>query len=170
MAAVLLCAFASLSLITSTTHAADPKSVLNASDTGFVKEASQMGLAEVQIASLGARKAARADVKALAEKIIADHSAANTELATLAKSKGVMVSAVTDPDDTEKMKDLENEDTGNGFEKAFLAELEDNHEASIELYEDAAEDAEDAEVKAWAAKMLPKLRAHLAQVQELQKK
>lgn len=170
MAAVLVCAFASLSFMASTTHAADPKSVLSSSDEKFVKEASQMGLGEVQIAALGVKKSAREDVKALAEKMVADHSAANTELATLAKSKGVMISVVTDPDDTKDMKDLENKDTGNDFDKAFLAQLEDNHKASIKLFEDAAEDSADAEVKAWAAKMLPKLRAHLTEVQEAQKK
>ncbi|MEN3941941.1 DUF4142 domain-containing protein [Prosthecobacter sp. SYSU 5D2] len=170
LAAALLCAFASLTIMATPGHSADPKSILNASDEKFVKAASQMGLGEAQIAALGVKKSAREDVRAIAEKMVADHGAANTELAALAKSKGVMISVVTDPQDTEEMKDLENEPTGDGFDKAFLAQLEDDHKESIALFEDAAEDSEDAEVKAWAAKMLPTLRAHLNQVQEAQKK
>jgi putative membrane protein len=170
LAAALLCALASLTLVVAPGHAADPKSILSTADETFVKTASQHGLGEAQIAALGVKKAAREDVKAIAEKMVTDHSAANTELAALAKSKGVMISVVTDPSDTKNMKDLENEPTGDAFDKAFLAQLEDDHKASIDLFEDAADDAKDAEVKAWAAKILPTLREHLKHVQEAQKK
>lgn len=170
LAAALVCAFAGLTFGTSQVHAADPTSKLKAADETFVKTASQHGLGEAQIAALGVKKGAREDVKALAEKMVTDHTAANTELAALAKSKGVMLSTVTDPNDTEKMKDLENEPTGKEFDAAFLNQLEADHKKTIDLFEDAADDSEDAEVKAWAAKMLPTLRAHLEHVQTAMKK
>ena len=168
--AMAVCAFAGLTFVTAPAHAADPKSVLTASDETFVKTASQHGMGEAQIAALGVKKAAREDVKAIAAKMVTDHTAANAELATLAKTKGVMISSVTDPKDTEKMKALENEPTGDAFDKAFLAQLEDDHKETIDLFEDAAEGSESPEVKAWAAKMLPTLREHLTHVQEAQKK
>ncbi|TDU73349.1 putative membrane protein [Prosthecobacter fusiformis] len=170
LGAALVCAFAGLSLVTTQIHAADPKSTLNTGDEAFVKAASQHGMGEVQIAALGVKKSSREDVRALAEKLVTDHGAANTELATLAKTKGVMISAVTDPNDTETMKELENTNSGEAFDKAFLAQLEDDHEASIDLFEEAAKDSADAEVKAWAAKMLPTLRAHLSEIQAAIKK
>lgn len=168
--ASLIMAIAGLSFVASPVMAADPEGTLNSADQTFVKTASQHGLGEVQIAALGIKKSAREDVKSLAEKIVADHTAANAELATLAKSKGVMISVVTDPADTEVMKDLENTDTGKDFDAAFLEQLEDDHQEAISLYEDAAEDSKDAEVKAWAAKTLPTLREHLNQIQALMKK
>ena len=122
------------------------------------------------MAALGVKKAARADVRALAEKMVTDHTAANTELSALAKSKKVEASVVTDPDHTEILKDLENTDTGMDFDKAFLNEMESMHKKSIALFEDAAEDSKDGEVKAWAAKTLPTLRAHLEHVQAAMKK
>ncbi len=170
VAAMISCACAGLALLTSQVQAADPNSTLTAGDEKFVKAASQMGMGEAQIAALGVKKAARADVKEIAEKMVTDHTAANMELSAMAKGKGVEVSAVTDPNDTEKMKALENKPTGEDFDKAFLAQLEDDHEATIALFEDAAKDSKDAQVKDWAAKMLPTLREHLSHVQAAQKK
>lgn len=162
--------FASLALFAGSLQAADPTSTLNAADEKFVKSASQLGIGEVQIAALGVKKGARADVKALAEKMVTAHTAMNTELSALAQSKGVQVSAVTDPSDTSTLKDLENTNTGMDFDKAFLNELESGHKTAISLFEDAAEDSKDAAVKAWAAKALPDLKAHLEEVQAALKK
>lgn len=162
--------FASLVLLVSSAQAADPTSTLNAADEKFVKAASQHGIGEVQIAALGVKKSAREDVKALAEKMVTDHTALNAELTALAQTKGVQISAVTDPSDTSTMKDLENTNTGPDFDKAFLNQLEADHKEAISLFEDAAEDSTDAAVKAWAAKVLPDLKAHLEHVQTALKK
>lgn len=170
LATAFMAAVVALAFTAAQTQAADPQSTLNSADEKFVKAASQQGLGEVQIAALGVKKSARDDVKSLAEKMVADHTAANAELAELAKSKGVMISVVTDPADTKKMKDLENTDTGKDFDAAFLEQLEDDHQKAISLYEDAAEDSQDAELKAWAAKMLPALREHLNHIQAAMKK
>jgi putative membrane protein len=163
-------AFAAIALFANSTQAADSKSTLNSADETFVKTASQQGIGEVQIAAMGVKKSARADVKALAAKMVTAHTAANAELAALAKTKAVEISTVTDPADTEKLKDLENTDTGPNFDKAFLEQLEEDHEATIDLFDDAAKDSTDAEVKAWAGKMLPDLRAHLDAIQKALKK
>lgn len=166
----LLAVFASLALGAGSLFAEDPKPRVEASDEAFVKSASQAGIGEVQVAALAVKKGARADVKELAEKLVTAHTAMNTEISALAKSKNVAISTVTDPSDTETLKDLENTNTGDNFDKAFLAELESSHKDSIALYEDAAEDAKDAEVKNFAAKALPELKAHLEMIQTAQKK
>lgn len=161
--------FAGLAMMISSVQA-DTKSGLVAADEKFVKAASQHGLGEVQVAALGVKKAAREDVKALAEKMVTAHTELNAQLSALATTKKVEVSVVTDPSDTETLKDLENTNTGTDFDKAFLNELESSHKAAISLFEDAAEDSKDAEVKAWAGKVLPDLRAHLDAVQTALKK
>lgn len=166
----LIAAFAGLALCAGTLQAEDSKSLVNSSDESFVKSASQMGIGEVQVATLAIRKGARADVKELAEKMVTAHTALNAEISALAKSKNIAISTVTDPSDTETLKDLENTDTGNGFDKAFLAEMESAHKDTIALFEDAAEGAADADVKSLAAKALPDLRAHLNEIQTAQKK
>lgn len=148
----------------------EKKTSLTNQEESFLKEQAQTGMAEVQVAELGARKAARADVKAFAEMMAKDHAAANLEIKTLAASKGVEVSAIIDPDAADKMKNLENKATGNDFDKDFLDEMEKDHKKTIDAFEELEKDAKDADLKAWVTKTLPNLRAHLDHVKELKSK
>lgn len=152
-----------------TASAADNKSSLKASDEKFVKQAGADGTAEVKLATLGTQKAERADVKEFATMLVTDHTKANEELTALAASKNVELSAVIDPDAASTFKDLEKE-SGKGFDKAFLSHMKDSHQSTISKFEDAAKNAEDADVKAWANKTLPTLKAHLEKIKALQDK
>lgn len=147
----------------------DTKSALNDADQKFVKTAGESGMGEVKIATLGTQKAERADVKEFATMLVTDHTKVNEELAGLAKAKNVDLSQVISADASDDFKSLEKE-SGAGFDKAFLAHMKDSHEASIANFEDAAKDGTDGEVKAWASKTLPALRAHLDKIKELQAK
>lgn len=149
-------------------NAKDPASSLNASDEKFVKMTAESGMSEVKIAELGAQKASRAEVKALAETMIKDHTALNTELKALAGNKGAELSAVVSPDGAEKFKDLEKH-SGEEFDKAFLETMKDMHEKSVKNFKDAAENASDAQVKAFASKNLPTIEGHLEHIKRLQK-
>src|SRR5687767_5183218 len=57
----------------------------------FVNKAGEGGAAEVAMGKLGAQKATNAEVKAFAEKMVADHTKANKELMAAAKAKGLEV-------------------------------------------------------------------------------
>lgn len=149
--------------------AADNKSSVNDADQKFIKTAGESGMGEVKIATLGTQKAERADVKEFATMLVNDHTKVNEELAGLAKAKGVELSAVISADASDDFKALEKE-SGAGFDKAFLAQMKDSHEASIANFEDAEKNAADGDVKAWASKTLPALRHHLDKVKELQAK
>lgn len=155
--------------LTATLTAADKKSSLNAADEKFVKQAGVEGTAEVKIATLGTQKAERADVKELATMLVADHTKANAELSALAQSKNVELSAVIDPDAAGEFKDLEKK-SGKDFDKAFLSHMQDSHKSTISDFEDAAKNAVDGDVKAWADKTLPTLKAHLDKIKALQDK
>ncbi len=152
--------------LTSIASAADTKSGLAASDEKFIKMAGADGMAEVKLATLGTQKADRSDVKDLASMLVSDHTTANKELASLAASKNVELSAVIAPKAASAFQDLEKE-SGKNFDKAFLNQLEKDHKDCISNFEDASKNAKDGEVKAWAGKMLPTLRAHLDKVKEL---
>jgi putative membrane protein len=152
----------------SMTWAAD-KDMMNSADTKFVKEASDGGMSEVKLATLGTQKAERADVKELAAMLVADHTKANTELEGLAKSKGVQLSAVIPAKAASSFRDLENE-SGKNFDKAFLDKMEKDHKATIDDFESAEKKAADGELKSWISKTLPTLRAHLDKIKELKGK
>lgn len=165
LATALLGTAFSLSL-SSTRLLADAKDTLNDYDVKFVKEQAAAGMAEVKVAELAVQKASRADVKAFAEMLVADHTKANSELAALAKQKGVDTSASVDPDSAKKFQTLEGY-SGADFDKQFLQEMDSDHKHCISAFEDAAKDARDGDLKAWVNKTLPTLKAHHDRVKAL---
>ena len=158
-------ALCGMMLLASNSNAA-PKDTLDAADVKFVKAESAAGSAELKIAELGVQKAERSDVKAFAEKLVADHTQAHKELAALAAEKGVDVSAVIDPKHAEEFQKLEKASKAD-FDKEFLADMISDHKKCLGKFETAAKDAKNSDVKMWAEKMLPTLKAHLAKATEL---
>ena len=70
--------------------AADQK---NAADILFVQLLGEGGLAEVEFGELAVEKAGAPAVKAFAERMVADHGAANTKLAAIAEDAEIAVPA-----------------------------------------------------------------------------
>jgi putative membrane protein len=142
------------------------KDTLDAADVKFVKHAAAAGMAEVKVAELGAAKAENADVKAFALMIAADHTKVNEELKALATTKGIELSAVIEPKHADTFQGLEKA-AGAAFDKEFLATLVSSHKKSVSNFEEAAKDAKNADVKAFAEKTLPALKTHLEKAKEL---
>ena len=66
-----------------------------------------------------------------------------------------------------RLKRLEAAD-GSQFDQRFADELGVKaHEDTVKLFQKAAKDAKDPDVKAWASKTLPTLEQHLVQAREL---
>lgn len=142
------------------------KAPLDSADAKFVKQEAAAGMAVVKVAELGAQKATRPEVKAFAQRLVTDHSTANEELTKLAEVKGVELSASMEPKHAESFQKLEKTETAD-FDKEFLKVAVSGHKKCINNFEDAAKDAKDSDVKMWAEKTLPTLKAHLAQAQDL---
>jgi putative membrane protein len=129
-----------------------------------VTKAAEGGQAEVQVAQLATERATNPDVKQFAEKLVTDHTKANAELSSLASSKNVKVDQDNDKDHL--YKKLEKK-SGNDFDREFVEEMVDDHEKDIKMFEKAASDAKDADVRNFASKTLPTLREHLQIVEGL---
>jgi putative membrane protein len=145
---------------------AQTQAKLDSDDRKFIQEEAANGAALVRIAKLGAKQAERADIKAYAQMIVADHTNANTELQRLARSKGVELNADVSRKHQRSYKKLAAE-RGEEFDREFLAMIAKGHERCLENYEDAAEDAEDREVKMWATQRVPVLQSHLDSAESL---
>jgi putative membrane protein len=160
--------FAALSLGLSVLCFAESAAV-NSSDKSFLKDAYQDGLAEVRAGEMGIRKTGNADVKAFAEHMVKDHSAANSALKVLADSKKVELP--TEPSLVAQGKaKLLDAKTGADFEKGFAEAMVNDHKKAVSAFEKASNEAADADVKAFATKTLPTLKSHLSMAEELQKK
>ena len=150
--------------------AAAKASSLSSEDKEFISQAAQNGHAELDTSKLAMEKASDPKVKEFAKMMIEDHTKANEELKALASSKGV--EAPDDPSLLQRGKSKLMLSTADGadFDRRYAESMGvDAHKETIELFEKAAGSAEDADVKAFAKKTLPKLQEHLKMAQELVK-
>jgi len=77
----------------STTQQGDMK--IASDDKSFVMKAAEAGMSEVEMGQLALQQASNEEVKRFAQRMVDDHSKANTELMQLAQSKGITLPAST---------------------------------------------------------------------------
>lgn len=138
-------------------------------DAQFLVAAAEINLEEIQLGELAQKNGMLADVKDLGKMMEKDHSGAMKDLQTLAAKKQITIPAtVTDSgkDDYKKLS----EKSGKDFDKAYCSMMVDGHKGAIDKFEKASNDATDADIKAWAASMLPALRIQLDHAITCQKK
>jgi putative membrane protein len=146
------------------------KTTLQGDDKDFVENAAQGGWAEIEGSKLAQTKATSPEVKQFAEQMIQDHTKANEELAALAKQKGY-----TPPTEPSLMQRTELKAlsvvSGETFDKMYASRIGVSaHEDTVEMFEKAAKDAKDPDIKAFAAKTLPTLQHHLEMAKAMQQK
>jgi putative membrane protein len=152
-----------------TNDATNMRSDTKTGDTGFLTEAAQGGMAEVELGKLASTKATNPDVKKFAQQMITDHSKANNELKELAAKKNFSVPTELSPKHKSLMDKL-NGLSGADFDKAYVDAMVDDHKEDVEAFKDQSEDGKDADVKAWAGKTLPTLQMHLDMIKGIQSK
>jgi len=131
------------------------------SDKRFLKNAAESGNFEVEGSNLALKKSKSADVQKFAKMMVEDHTKAGAKLKALAAKKGVEVSAEPSLIQQGKLKYLGTKDGAKFDDKYAEGVGVAAHEATIKLFEDAAEDATDADIKKFAADTLPTLKHHL---------
>ncbi|QRY77858.1 DUF4142 domain-containing protein [Pseudomonas sp. PDNC002] len=133
----------------------------------FVTEASAAGMAEIDAAKLALKKSQAKDVKSFAQHIIDDHTKANTELKALADKHQLTLADGPSLTNQAKAKVLDVRDES--FDAAYANNQVGAHEEAVKLFTDAANNAADSDVKAFAQKTLPVLQRHLEMAQDLVK-
>ncbi|MBV4484666.1 DUF4142 domain-containing protein [Pseudomonas sp. SWRI153] len=149
-------------------------SAFAATSNDFVENAAANGIAEIETSRLALEKSQSADIKAFANQMITDHSKANDELAKIAQANDLEVPDATTLTKQAKAKLLEMRDES--FDAAYANNQVMAHEETIALFEKQVDAKTDdkakgtPELKAFAQKMLPDLKKHLAHAKELQAK
>lgn len=149
-------------------EAAASQTTLAEADQQFIEKAGQSNHMELAASIAAARKAQNADVQAFAEQIIKDHTEADKALTALATAKAVQ--PVTEPSNEQKqMLDALNEHEADAFDREYVKKVGvEAHEKAVKLFERASEQAQDADLKAYAEATLPKLQHHLEMAKKLQ--
>lgn len=126
--------------------------------TAFVKSAAMGGLAQIQLAKLALAKTENADIRAFADRLSKDHLKARAELTKLAKEKGFDVpESLVGPDET--LLEEAAQKSGSEFDSWFVGHMKLEQEKSVALFSSATNSA-DAQLAAFAKRMLPILQGH----------
>ena len=136
-------------------------------DQAFFTKAAGDGMYEVEAGKLAQSKGQSDGVKLFGGMLVKDHGAANDELKALAAKKGAALPTGLPAD---KQKKLDKLSKAKNFDQNFVKVIGLNdHKVDIALFEKTSKNADDAELKAFAAKTLPTLKAHQEHAQGLQK-
>ena len=139
---------------------------LSEQDQRFIQDAAKGGMMEVHMGQLGMERGKSPAVKSLSQHLINDHTAANRELAALAQQKGVSLPG----DDAQMAASMPfATESGDDFDKSFARAVVEDHQKDIAEFEKEASSGNDPDLKNWASKTLPTLRAHLSEAQDLLK-
>jgi putative membrane protein len=135
----------------------------------FMREAASGGMMEVALGKLALKNSTSADVKAMGQMLITDHTKANDQLKALAAKKGVtlpdsMMDKHKDKyDDAAKLK-------GKDFDKKFASMSVDDHQDDIDKFTSESKSITDPELLAWIKNTLPTLQKHLTHAKMLDQK
>ena len=135
-------------------------------DESFYKKAAEAGMAEVQAGQMAQEKGTNPAVKDFAAMMVKDHSEANKKLMKIASAKnidlpkgpGLMNMA------KEKKADMK---SGESFDKDYIQQQVKAHEDTVELLQKEIDSGKDPEAQAFAKETLPKVKAHLAKINQI---
>lgn len=151
-----------------TTTTTTPATPLNKADSTFVLKAAMGGMMEVEAGNIAQQNAQSNRVKAFGSMMVKDHSAANQELMTFASGRGITLPTEL-PADMKKHLDGMRNMKGKQFDNHYISMMLADHKKDVNEFEKQSNNANDAELKSWAAKTLPVLKTHLDSVQALSK-
>jgi putative membrane protein len=154
---------------TATAAAIQPMPVISEADQAFMMEAGAGGMAEVEMGRLAATKAQSAEVKAFGQRMVRDHSKANSELMLLAKRKGVTLPSGLN-EEQKAMKEKLSNLSGADFDREYMSMMVDDHDKDVKAFEDKAGNAADPDLKHFVVKTLPTLKMHQSMANKIKAK
>lgn len=155
-------------LASGTVKAQTPSAKGPMDDSLFAAAAAGSGMAEVALSKIAVERGGCDAVKAFAKQMVEDHTAANKELMALAAQKKIALPAtlpVAAQAEAVSLSGLSGED----FDKCYVSNQLAAHICAVGLFTAEAERGQDPDVKALAAKLLPKLKEHKHHAMELHK-
>ena len=137
--------------------AAKAASKLSAADKTFMMNAAKGGMMEVEWGKLAAQNGQNADVKKFGNRMVTDHSKANSELMALAKEEGVSLPGAKAPGKWKSDKD-------------YMDMMVKDHQADLAEFHKQAQSGTDPDLKAFAAKYSKVVQQHLDLAKQTQSK
>jgi putative membrane protein len=138
-------------------------------DSEFMVKAANGGMMEVEAGKLAQQKALSQSLRDFASRMVTDHTKSGDELKALAATKNITLPATLGKDEQDHLTEMGGK-TGSEFDKHYVDMMVADHDKTVNMFEDMANDARDADVKAWAAKTLPALKEHQQAIKAIKNK
>jgi putative membrane protein len=154
----------------STARAADSdanRGQLSNGDYKFAIAATRANTSEVDLGQLAAQKATDPAVRQFAQRMVQDHQKANQQLSQILTQKGVTVPTETSSSEQREVDRLQKLE-GAAFDKAYIDHMIRDHKKDVKEFEKASQNAQDPDLKSFAANTLPVLQDHLRMAQDLE--
>lgn len=145
-------------------QAADLSSV----DKAFLKLAADANMTEAHLGKMAQEQAAESGVKDYGQTLAQDHTKAYEELTVLANKTGESIPKGIDVRRNRAIEELTKQ-KGAGFDRRFLTHEVQDHRKAIAEFKRETEKGQNADIKAYAQKMIPTLEGHLRKAEELEK-
>jgi putative membrane protein len=151
-----------------TARAADEgnRGQLSHGDYKFATEATHANMAEIELGQLASQKATDQGVRQFAQRMVNDHTKANQQLQQILSQNGVTVPTETSSSQQREMERLQKLN-GADFDKAYIDHMVKDHKTDVKEFEKASRDAQNQDLKAFAANTLPTLQDHLRMAEDL---
>lgn len=136
-------------------------------DREFLMTAAQNNLLEIQGSQLAQERATDDRVREFARMMLSDHTGATQRLQQIAAQKGVQPPVSLTGTHESRLEQLRDA-SGQEFDSMYVQQVGvQAHEQAVSLFQRAAEQAQDPEVRSFAQSTLPVLEQHLEEAREL---
>jgi putative membrane protein len=161
-------------------HPANPSATANNTTTGqgnaagnpshgaalspeqFAAQAHEDNLAEIRLAKLAETKAANAEVKSFAQRMVTDHTRLNEQLESVAKQQNLQLPQGEQLNsEHQQLADRLSGLSGDQFDRTYMEHMVPDHQKAIQKFQQEANGGQNPALKDLAAKALPTLQEHL---------
>lgn len=126
----------------------------------FAVTAANAGMKEIELSQWEQNYGTRQDAKDFAAMMITDHTQAADNLKKIAADKHIVLPNLVPDSDRNTIDKLKTKKQGKEIDKAYVDEMVSDHRKAVKLFEDAAKDITDPDLRNFAAQTLPVLQKH----------
>ncbi len=146
---------------------AAPSKPLTSTDQQFINKAAQGNTAEVSLGKMAMQKSTNPAVQEFGRWMETDHTLANKQLIAAARA----ANAQTPPTQPNAEQQSEAQSlqklSGEQFDQKYIQHMVTDHQKDVQEYQNEANNTQNRYIKGYAEGMLPVIKAHLAEAQQL---
>jgi putative membrane protein len=138
-------------------------------DADDLIETASANMLKVDLSQHATENATTEEVRGFASEVASFNSQAQENLRSLAQEKDITLPRAMDEDKRDRVSDVR-ERTGEEYDQEYLDEIVNTYDEDIDRMERLAEEAEDTDIRNWAANYLTTAREHKERAEQLQER